>query len=477
MTVYSAVAPSAATAVASFPGFISLGCGSSFSSLYTYTPSATNFKLTVEFCATACKAQGFTHAALSTPTAGNNQCDCGTAASFAAPLTATTCTSACTGGTGKQLCGGTSSFSIYGTGANGLQQVTGTTTKSFAASAAIPAAVYLGCYVDSTTSRRLEIKAVNVDTINLTPSKCVAACSAMGLTYAGVEYGSECWCSNTAPPAWTGAQSTSDRAIFGKYDDCSMACSGATGLACGAGNRISIYSNGGAQVANSGTATTTTLSNGYVYQGCAADQYPTGRVLRTEITVSGNSPLVCSNACATLGYVYAGVEFGTQCFCASSFTGTLPGNIEPSCNMPCPGSTTEFCGGSNFLNVYYNANIARVTLQTYTDSQSKTWTYKSCWGEPVDANGQHGSSRALNFPLNNNQLNTVESCLEMGAAAGYTMCGLEYGGECWCNNNPSTGNPSGGGAVPDSYCNTPCAGKIGNNCGGNYVLSVYARPS
>lgn len=63
----------------------------------------------------------------------------------------------------------------------------------------------------------------------------------------------------------------------------------------------------------------------------------------------------CLSTCQSNGYWYAGVEYGSQCWCDDfiqpySYSGLC---IDLSqCNMKCNGNAGEWCGGSNALNIY-----------------------------------------------------------------------------------------------------------------------------
>eukprot|EP01059_Diplonema_ambulator_P019100 TRINITY_DN318_c0_g1_i1.p1 TRINITY_DN318_c0_g1~~TRINITY_DN318_c0_g1_i1.p1 ORF type:complete len:392 (+),score=74.47 TRINITY_DN318_c0_g1_i1:517-1692(+) len=53
----------------------------------------------------------------------------------------------------------------------------------------------IGCYVDSITSRLLP--KLGYSGTDNTLESCLIACSALGYTYAGAQYGKECWCGNS----------------------------------------------------------------------------------------------------------------------------------------------------------------------------------------------------------------------------------------------------------------------------------------
>lgn len=63
----------------------------------------------------------------------------------------------------------------------------------------------------------------------------------------------------------------------------------------------------------------------------------------------------CVSSCQTAGYKYAGVEYGSQCFCGNSIGITTWAQLQDQskCNIPCPGDSTNMCGGNNALNFFY----------------------------------------------------------------------------------------------------------------------------
>ena len=76
------------------------------------------------------------------------------------------------------------------------------------------------------------------------------------------------------------------------------------------------------------------------------------RILWTFIgDFQNNKKLVCISACSYNGYKFAGVQYGTQCFC---------GNDQPNssllrpgqCTTSCPGNSNENCGETWRMNVY-----------------------------------------------------------------------------------------------------------------------------
>lgn len=81
-----------------------------------------------------------------------------------------------------------------------------------------------GCYADSSTTRTFT--GPSFTSTNMTTESCSTFCSAQNFEYSGTEYGSQCYCSNSAP--WSAKVS------------CSMACSGSSSEICGDGNALSV---------------------------------------------------------------------------------------------------------------------------------------------------------------------------------------------------------------------------------------------
>ncbi|MEQ2263605.1 WSC domain-containing protein 2 [Xenotaenia resolanae] len=58
----------------------------------------------------------------------------------------------------------------------------------------------------------------------------------------------------------------------------------------------------------------------------------------------------CQDNCAERGYMYAGLEFGAECFCGHKIQ--APNASESECNMECKGERSNMCGGANRLSIY-----------------------------------------------------------------------------------------------------------------------------
>ncbi|XP_064113215.1 xylosyltransferase oxt-like [Macrobrachium nipponense] len=96
-------------------------------------------------------------------------------------------------------------------------------------------------------------------------------------------------------------------------------------------------------------------SNGRVRgksMGCFVDSREK-RILRGHAAqLKRNTPNICADICYQRGYVYAGVQYGKECFCGNE---ELPMKMKVSdalCAMPCTGDANLFCGDYLHMNIY-----------------------------------------------------------------------------------------------------------------------------
>ncbi|VVC31413.1 Hypothetical protein CINCED_3A008702 [Cinara cedri] len=82
--------------------------------------------------------------------------------------------------------------------------------------------------------------------------------------------------------------------------------------------------------------------------------------------IHSNSQENCLDLCLQSGFVYAGVEYGTECFCGNEtpeWSSKLPDTF---CDMQCPGNQSQICGGHYTINVFktgVSKFIARVASE------------------------------------------------------------------------------------------------------------------
>ncbi|RSL47522.1 hypothetical protein CEP54_013369 [Fusarium duplospermum] len=178
--------------------------------------------------------------------------------------------------------------------------------------------------------------------------------------------------------------------------------------------------------------------------GCFTDS-TSARVLPNSLNLAGNTPAKCKTACADAGYTYAGVEFGSQCFCAAAPAQALVPSTE--CNYACPGDSAQTCGGFNAIQIF---------------STVPTWVSLGCYS---DATNARTLSKSLNIAGNTNK-KCQDACLD----AGYKYAGTEFGNQCFCGNTID----NAGAPIAQSTCNKACAGDSTTTCGGPNALTLFS---
>jgi hypothetical protein len=206
-------------------------------------------------------------------------------------------------------------------------------------------------------------------------------------------------------------------------------------------------------------------------------------------TTDGSGALtvaLCTSACQSAGYVFAGVEYAGEC-CASLLPslaifsnlnmdidcgniianggGPAPDGLT-GCNMLCNGNSSEYCGGPNRLDMYsFNGGATTTTSATSSTSATTTtsatvtgtgtasglptgWAYKGCYVDGVNG-------RILNIQNPDSATLTIESCVQTCVGLGYTVAGMEYSQQCFCGNYLVNG---GALASADTECSMPCSG-------------------
>jgi len=193
---------------------------------------------------------------------------------------------------------------------------------------------YYGCYQDAAV-RDFAWEAYpfqSTITNTLTIEQCRTHCGLFGYSYAALQWSVQCFCGNN----------------FGTYgktaeSNCNMACSGNSAETCGGPYANSVY---------------TAIKSRYI--GCYNDNTPRDlNHLLWDATVNPSSFVItiehCMDGCKALGYQYAGLQYGLQCFCGNSYGsyGLAPAGY---CNYPCKDDTSETCG-NGWTNQVYNSGL------------------------------------------------------------------------------------------------------------------------
>lgn len=178
------------------------------------------------------------------------------------------------------------------------------------------------------------------------------------------------------------------------------------------------------------------------YLGCYGDA--ASRDLPTLLSLNPVDPATCELACAEAGFLYAGLQYASQCFCGNGYGkyGT-----STNCNMACTGNSAQICGGG-----YANSVYAATVPPPCTAGQ-----YLGCFGD--------AANRDLPTQVSVNPVTTT-TCETACAQAGLLFAGLQYADECWCGDSYGSYGTS-------TNCTMACSGNSAEICGGGWTNSVY----
>ncbi|CAG7847892.1 WSC domain-containing protein ARB_07867 {ECO:0000305} Flags: Precursor [Serendipita indica DSM 11827] len=420
--------------------------------------------MTVEACVDFCDQRNYRYAGLEY----SKECFCdNTFQNGATTAAASDCNMICSGD-GTEVCGGGYRLSTYASSKGPPGPLLSYNDYG-----------YQGCYTDSAAMRSLPVPMGYAG--SLTPEKCIDACSSEGYVFAGLEYAAECYCGNVNGGALADASG------------CNMPCAGDGSHICGGGNRLTLYQAGTPPVSlpttsststqvqtSTSTSTSTVVSTsssattsstgvsssagpGWNYLACYTDSVAQ-RTLNIPMGVPDLTIEKCQDACKAANYVFAGVEYGAECYCSNTILATATAAVPGACSMPCAGDAAEICGGGNAINIYQYGGTSTPpppgpsVLPSYSG-----WSAQGCYIDSV-------ADRSLPVPLavpGGPAAMTVQLCLDAAYAAGYTYAGIEYASECWVGNTITVAQAT------DDRCNMLCNGNQMQICGGPNGLTLY----
>lgn len=355
------IPPKTPVTVPSVGTYLSQGCyteGIAERALADHATSAAN--MTVATCVNFCKDNGSRYAGLEYST----ECYCGVViAATAAKAADGDCGMLC-GGDPLAYCGGSGRLNVYaapavgGPASNSTTTVTparnpntttptpsASTSPSVSESAAPTASVstttasntatpsstgaaspwqYLGC-ANETDNRSLSGIAISGV---MTPQTCQDFCLDNNFPLAGTEFGEQCFCGTALQNGATLNQT-----------GCDMACSGDSSKTCGGMSRLSVYN----YTMYLPTIIVPSVGT-YLFKGC----YTEGTSARAlDGFAFANSTLTaeqCVTTCEGKSFAFAGVEYGSECYCGNSLSAQSTKVVDDQCNMPCAGNKRTYCG-------------------------------------------------------------------------------------------------------------------------------------
>ncbi|CAE6341846.1 unnamed protein product [Rhizoctonia solani] len=283
---------------------------------YSFTSSS----MTVDMCVSACATRGYSLAGAECA----NECYCGNSFSGAATgggsvRPKSECNIPCAGDS-SQTCGAGNRLLVYTNG-----QITPGTAVLPPGWSSTPKYI-----TEASTGRALVGNSFTSQSLTL--DRCMDVCDQTGFEYAGAEYGTECYCSNTISTVNGGGVEVAS-------SECNMSCN--SQQKCGAGYRITLYTKD--------TVLNSPLT-GWIKNFCTIDQ--NSRVLDGySFSDAPITPAICITACPQRNFILADVENGNECYCGNTVKQAYPTG-DADCKTPCSGDDTQSCGGRWRLMAY-----------------------------------------------------------------------------------------------------------------------------
>ncbi|NXE28172.1 WSCD2 protein, partial [Ardeotis kori] len=163
----------------------------------------------------------------------------------------------------------------------------------------------------------------------------------------------------------------------------------------------------------------------------------------------------CQDNCAERGYLYAGLEFGAECYCGHKVQ--APNASESECNMECKGERSNTCGGVNRLSIY-RLELAQESARRYGSA-----IFRGCFRRPDNV--------SIALPVSQLMLNmSVDKCVDFCTEKEFPLSALA-GTLCRC------GFPTTLFTLhereDEQLCAQKCTGEEFESCGTAEYLLVY----
>ncbi|KIR79550.1 transmembrane receptor [Cryptococcus gattii E566] len=419
------------------PGWKNIACLHDITSIsggVSYTDSS----ITTTSCQSHCLTAGYQYAATGQQATVWN-CVCGTAISDTATVETDMCLTPCPGNS-SQLCGGSYIYNVF--------YAPPGTTNSNSTNVAPDGSTYVGCYNNPSdvSTGLLGASTYNFQSNSMTTETCISACAQKGTNWALTTSQRWCYCGND----WnygSGAITSSAQ--------CTVPCTGNSSEICGDYYRSSVYNITSALVGNSSAAH---LAG---YQGCYQDTGSRLGMTSNSWTSSTMTQSQCINGCSELGYSYAGIFGGNQCYCGkpNSNLVSLPAS---QCQSACAGRSNTTCGGSAAMDLY---TVAAATVTSETVASQKPSGYVGCFKDQ----GSNAAFTSTVYTYKSSSM-TPDVCKQACLEFGYTYAGLENANECHCGKN----FPASQQMVSSLYCTASCPGSSSQTCGAAGYLEGYS---
>ncbi|KAI1170310.1 heme peroxidase [Nemania sp. FL0916] len=309
----------------------------------------------------------------------------------------------------------------------------------------------IGCNTEPTVAGLRALSGASYVYDGMTLESCMTNCT--GFYYWGTEFGRECYCGNKV--------STSSTNVT--LDECNIICSGDETEYCGAGDRLELYVTTGPIPTPTGTLAIKPTVTPYLRIGCY-EELPTRALTGGTFPSDSQTLELCASSCT--GFTYFGTEYGRECYCGQSIDPRSNVTDDADCGMVCAGDETEYCGGSDRIEMYRLINPPTTTSMIPTPTVTPThkpavssYAFQGCWTEGDGVRALDAKSTAGNV--------SVEFCADF--CQDYHYFGAEFGSECHCGDSLAASSNE----TDLADCSIACSGDPSEYCGAGNRLDLY----
>ncbi|GIL50430.1 hypothetical protein Vafri_6536, partial [Volvox africanus] len=311
---------------------------------------------------------------------------------------------------------------------------------------------FVGCYQDSWNRALPEMYDISTE---MTIDRCRRQAQISGFPYFGLEGGRECFAGTDILRVLTREHT----------DNCNMTCTGNASQVCGGEWALSVY-----VTPAPASAPPPLGSSSGCFIGCFQDQ-DDWRVLPDMYEQSDKMTIDhCREVALAQGYIYFGVEAGTQCFGANNISRAQTNGRSAYCNWRCAGDDSQVCGGDWVISIYRTSEPQPSPPPPLPPSPPPPSLRKEdlvgCYYDTKD-------NRVLPLLLDASDNMTVATCRADALKRGFLLYGVEAGRECWGGDDLARATSLG----PSTTCDWPCSGDDCEVCGGDWAIVIYMTES
>lgn len=192
---------------------------------------------------------------------------------------------------------------------------------------------------------------------------------------------------------------------------------------------------------------------GWDYVGCAPDSVSSRTFNNASMMSDSMTVDVCLAFCKNKGLHYAGLEYASQCYCGDSLSADrepTPG-VLGNCFSNCAGNSSQYCGGSNRLSIYYTADVSSTVSCPSGDGTNFTTPDNATFA--ISCAGDYNGKDLNMVYVSNGIQECVKTC---GKTAGCVAVSLS-GSACYMKSTVGTLIASGNNAAKLVSGGTPAA--------------------